>query len=107
VDPQWLLADLSWYRIVHADWWAVVGIAGDYGLLGGDTRATSLGGVVRLNYADWITLSARLGTVVGADGQPEGGFNATIGIGIEPRLWCEHITRQECEPSWFITSLLQ
>jgi hypothetical protein len=106
-EPQWVLGDVSWFRIFDSLWRGSAGVAFDHGFLAGDASATSLGGLFRVNFADWVSLSARLGTVVAAEGVPTGGFSTTLALGIEPRLWCEHVTREKCEPSWFITSLLK
>ena len=106
-ELHWVLADASWFRIFDPHWRGSAGVAFDHGFLAGDASATSLGGLFRVNFADWVTLSARLATVVAGEGVPMGGFSTTLAIGIEPRLWCEHVTREKCEPSWFIRSLFK
>lgn len=107
VHPHWVLGDVSWFRIFDPHWRGSIGVAVDHGFYGDDASATSLGGLLRVNFADWVSLSARLGTVVSGEGVPTGGLSTTIALGIEPRLWCEHVTREKCEPSWFITSLVK
>jgi hypothetical protein len=97
---------LSWHRILNPTWRVGLGAAADYSWYEGDGTAASAGGLARLNMADLLSLSARITMPVQTSGLPSGGVSALILFSIEPRLWCEHVTRERCEPSWFLKSLI-
>ena len=100
-----LLGDVSFHRILSASWSGSLGVAADYRSFEAGW-AVPVGLQLRINFAEWVSLSGRLLQSVAASNSLDKVFSGAVLLTIEPRLYCEHITRERCEPTWFFKTLL-
>lgn len=98
-------ADLSWLRILSPDFSVNLGPAADYRFFASSQYSLPVGLLLRVNYAEWVSLRGRIlyTTAHSQDTQP--GVSAFVTLSIEPRLYCEHVSRDKCTPYWFFEKL--
>lgn len=98
--------DLSWHHIVSHSLRLSAGVAADYRSFGESAWTLPVGTLLRLNYSDWISVSTRLAVPVAHAEGLDPSVSAMFLLSIEPRLYCEHISRERCGPTWFFEQLL-
>lgn len=97
--------DVSWLRVLSSSFSVNAGPAADLRWYGSDF-ALPVGLLLRVNYAEWVSLRGRVLYTALHDEALKPGVSAFLTLSIEPRLYCEHVSREKCGPTWFFEELL-